>query len=344
MNIKQSLKRTIVSLQIKLLSQKSVLHRLTDIANQANTNFPLLNNDVSPYKSLPNFEHELGDGLVFVTSRFRSGSTLLWNIFRQSGSFTAFYEPFNERRWFDEQSRGGGVDQTHRGVDDYWAEYNGLQGLNELYNEDWIRHRLLMGERHFEPKMKSYIESLVASAKDRPVLQFNRIDFRLGWIKAHFPNSKLLHLYRHPRDQWCSFLTDKKLMNKDDVADTYIDGFYLDVWCDDLAIHFPFLDKRKTPHPYQRFYYLWKLSYLFGKHYADLSLSFEDLTCQPEATLENLFAVLDVNNPPTEKLCGLIEAPQPDKWRQYAEPEWFEGFEQECEHQLNIFFSSKTDT
>ena len=106
MNIKQSLKRTIVSLQIKLLSQKSVLHRLTDIDNKANNNFQLLNNDVSPYKSLPNFEHELGDGLVFVTSRFRSGSTLLWNIFRQSGSFTAFYEPFNERRWFDEQFRG----------------------------------------------------------------------------------------------------------------------------------------------------------------------------------------------------------------------------------------------
>jgi hypothetical protein len=38
---------------------------------------------------------------VFVTARFRTGSTLLWNIFRHVPGVTAYYEPLNERRWFD---------------------------------------------------------------------------------------------------------------------------------------------------------------------------------------------------------------------------------------------------
>ena len=38
---------------------------------------------------------------IIITGRFRSGSTLLWNIFRDLPECTAYYEPFNERRWFD---------------------------------------------------------------------------------------------------------------------------------------------------------------------------------------------------------------------------------------------------
>src|SRR5207248_10819426 len=42
-----------------------------------------------------------GEGMILVTGRFRSGSTLLWNLFRHMKGFTAYYEPHNERRWFD---------------------------------------------------------------------------------------------------------------------------------------------------------------------------------------------------------------------------------------------------
>src|SRR5262245_25011535 len=59
-----------------------------------------------------------GEGAVFVTARFRSGSTLLWNLFRNVKGVTAYYEPLNERRWFDPKFRGRHTDQTHRFVDD----------------------------------------------------------------------------------------------------------------------------------------------------------------------------------------------------------------------------------
>ena len=340
MGIKKKFIRALVDFQLKLFEQLPVRNQLKDFANIACKELPALENVNPPYElgmQRGNAASQRSD-IVIVTSRFRSGSTFLWNIFRQTGGFTSYYEPFNERRWFDERFRGNEVDSTHRGVGDYWAEYSGMESLSRFYSEDWTRYRLLMGESDYDPNMQAYIESLVESAPGRPVLQFNRIDFRLAWIKSHFPNAKLIHLYRHPRDQWCSFLTDKRLMNKNDVAETYIDGFYLNRWCDDLATHFPFLDRRITAHPYQRFYYLWKLSFLFGKHYSDLSFSFEELIRSPDTCMERLFAVLGVENPPIPKLCSLVDAPEEGKWRKYAEPEWYEAFERECEYQLDIFF------
>ncbi|HZY89118.1 MAG TPA: hypothetical protein VFE78_30125, partial [Gemmataceae bacterium] len=52
--------------------------------------------------------------VILITGRFRSGSTLLWNLFRNVPGCTAYYEPLNERRWFDPATRGSRVDRTHR--------------------------------------------------------------------------------------------------------------------------------------------------------------------------------------------------------------------------------------
>src|SRR5205807_1818767 len=81
---------------------------------------------------------------VFITGRFRSGSTLLWNLFRNAPNVTAYYEPLNERRWFDPRARGDRVDRTHRFVAEYWREYDGLEELGDYYREDWIGRNLYM--------------------------------------------------------------------------------------------------------------------------------------------------------------------------------------------------------
>src|SRR6267142_3164981 len=145
-----------------------------------------------------------GNGAVFITGRFRSGSTLLWNIFRHTAGCTAFYEPLNERRWFDLQARGKHTDKTHQHVEDYWREYDGLGELASYYREDWIRCHLYMEAGAWDPALKRYIEILIERAPERAVLQFNRVDFRLAWLRAHFPSAKIIHLYRHPREQWLS--------------------------------------------------------------------------------------------------------------------------------------------
>jgi hypothetical protein len=90
-----------------------------------------------PYPGLGHPRHDgrtsKRDDIVFITGRFRSGSTLLWNIFRNLPDCTAYYEPHNERRWFDPQSRGSHTDPSHRQVSDYWLEYQGLEELGHYY-------------------------------------------------------------------------------------------------------------------------------------------------------------------------------------------------------------------
>jgi hypothetical protein len=56
------------------------------------------------------------DDLVIVTARMRTGSTVLWNLFRNMTGVTAYYEPFNEKRWFLPREQKDQIDPTHRNV------------------------------------------------------------------------------------------------------------------------------------------------------------------------------------------------------------------------------------
>src|SRR5207249_2845626 len=128
---------------------------------------------------------------IFITGRFRSGSTLLWNLFRHVEGITSYYEPFNERRWFDEATRGDRVDPTHLHVTEYWSEYAGLSELSNYYDERWIDTELFMDEFCWNPNMERFVSLLVDRVKGRAVLQFNHIDFRLQWFRRTFPEAHL---------------------------------------------------------------------------------------------------------------------------------------------------------
>lgn len=306
----------------------------------------------TPFEPLPELPYaeldsasstrKLGAGSVFVTARFRSGSTLLWNLFRNVPGCTAYYEPFNERRWFDPAQRGSHTDSTHRGVDDYWREYNGLDELQAHYREDWIRRDLFMNADAWAPAMKSYVETLIGRAAGRPVLQFNRVDFRLPWLKRTFPGAKLVHLYRHPRDQWCSTLLKLERFPNDAPASAFaaIDGFYLQTWVDDLKYQFPFLEGSLERHPYQAFYYVWRLSHWFGRQFGDYSLSYEELVASPDRELRRLLTFLEFEVPSLDPLLALFDNPSVGKWRRYADAAWFERHEAECEEVLASYFAA----
>jgi len=299
----------------------------------------------SDYPELGRYIHKMDicdrDDVVFITGRFRSGTTLLWNIFRNIEGVTAYYEPFNERRWFDPNSRGDRIDQTHKGVSDYWKEYEGMQFLCEFYNEDWIRKNLYMDKDFWAPEMARYIELLIEHARGRPVLQFNRVDFRLPWLKANFPKAKIVHIYRNPRDQWCSFLREIDAFGPEDKMEDFPskDRFYLLMWCEDLKYHFPFLDPSRASHPYELFYYLWHLSFVFGKSYADFSFSFESLIESPKDVVSYLCEGLGLSPLNDALLMNLIKRPLMGKWKNYAADEWFKKIESKCVKVLNDFFA-----
>ena len=333
------LKTTLTGLFIRMLQQRNVMRESDRQFILRNRNVPPLEHVDPPYEDIGLSSKDVSRPSLFITGRFRSGSTLLWNLFRQMDGSTCYYEPFNERRWFDSANRGDGVDSSHRGVDEYWREYSGVSGLDLYYQEDWIRHGLLMDENTVDTDMRRYIDTLIAGAKGHAVLQFNRVDFRLPWLRHQYPQVPIVHIYRHPRDQWLSFLTDKAVMNKNDVATTYKDAFYLDTWCRDLMRHFPFLDSEQTPHPYRRFYYLWKLSWLFGKRFSTISIAYEDLVNDPRKTLEKVFeAVSWPCSPDWARVSSVISRPALGNWQSYADADWFLSHERHCENTLAKIF------
>jgi hypothetical protein len=262
----------------------------------------------------------------------------LWNIFRHVPDCTSYYEPLNERRWFDPAARGNRVDTTHLGVSDYWREYESLDALGRWYRQRWIDRDLYMDANAWDPELRAYIQTLIDSARGRAVLQFNRVDFRLSWLRRNFPDARVVHLFRHPRDQWCSSLVDLKSFPRDGSIRDFerCDHFYLLAWARDLSYRFPFLDPRSAEHPYDLFYSLWKLSYLYGREYSDASLSLETLCERPEPELQRLMAAVDIADYDLDTLKSLI-APQRSKWQQYADQDWFARRESSCEAVLARF-------
>ncbi|HEY7423739.1 MAG TPA: sulfotransferase [Gemmataceae bacterium] len=322
--------------------QVSGLQNLLPRQPEARIDAPLVL-DEQPYPDLghavPTSRAASRDDVVIISARFRSGSTLLWNLFRATEGCTAYYEPFNERRWFDPAVRGHHTDPTHRGVEEYWREYQRLEELGRHYRESWISQNLFMGADCWDPAMKRYVELLIDHAAGRPVLQFNRIDFRLPWFRRHFPQAKIVHLYRHPRDQWISSLVDPSAFPKEGTMADFAghDHFYLRTWACDLKYHFPFLDEGQIAHPYQMFYYVWKLSYLFGRRYAHASLAYEDILRSPEKRLGELYAILGIDGVDRETLTRLVEKPRSGRWRAYAGEEWFREHESYCESVLTTY-------
>jgi len=197
-----------------------------------------------------------------------------------------------------------------------------------------------MDELAWDPDLRSYVDTLIDHAVGRPALQFNRIDFRLPWFRRQYPNATFIHIYRRPRDQWCSTLMgDVKHFTKNASFADFppFDRFYLGMWAQNLKYHFPFLEEARNSRPYQLFYYVWKHSYLFGVKYCDYSIQFESLVADPDAEIANVFRVVGAEPVDLPALRGIVVAPPFGKWRQYAEAAWFEKHEARCEEVLGEF-------
>jgi hypothetical protein len=162
-------------------------------------------------------ESEVAPSAIFIHALFRTGSTYVWNKFRQLPHYVCYYEPFH-------QLLGGVTPDTvkntltldykaagHPQLDKYYFyEYEallqestpGVPFFRKEISFDWFC--LSAGDTN--PYQKRYVDFLIQGAGNKiPLFQFNRTALRSGWFKSFYPGALNVYLYRNPRDQWQSY-------------------------------------------------------------------------------------------------------------------------------------------
>jgi MoaA/NifB/PqqE/SkfB family radical SAM enzyme len=267
---------------------------------------------------------------IFLTGRFRSGTTLLWNIFRNLDNCIAYYEPLNELLP-THLIRNFPVSRDHRGVDAYWDEYNPIQEkvLHE-HRAEFALKKLVLEAKDEYPELEKYLRLLLQSSGAKiPVLGFCRVDFRLPWLKNKFPGAKIVHIYRNPRDQWTSMVKNLPAdqQQRADVNTSYD----LVAWSLAMAKEFPFLTGDFVKSSYHRHYLLWRLSKRVADRYADWSMDYTEQLCvQPAETIAGMLDAVGLSGP-IETLTKLIHVSSPKKPRAAAADKWMSNVENECD-------------
>ncbi len=227
-----------------------------------------------------------------------------------------------------------GAAADHLGVDSYWDEYQPLlPTIEKVYRSEFGIQRLFLEGHNSYEALKIYISFLLSAADGIPVLQFNRVDFRLPWLQAHFPQAIIIHIYRDVREQWMSMV---KNLSREVWDDPYENTPYdLIVWSSSLALHFPFLFSCVATTAYHRHYMLWKLSKLMGERCSDISISFDKLVESPKEQIAQLLKTTGLVDVDLEQLKRLIFPPERELWLNLVDENWFLKAEKECDQCLD---------
>jgi hypothetical protein len=211
--------------------------------------------------------------IIFISGRFRSGTSMLWNLFNQLPHTTCWYEPLHPN--LISHVEYVKPKQDHLGIDDYWQNYRKLNNLETKHSHKFGQQYIYLEKDTKWPELNEYIEFLIQNSDTNTVvLQFNRVDLRLTWLKNNFPFAKIVHIQRQPRCLWKS--SRKHLKDSDKHNESHPDAYDLMQWSADLASTFPMLAPVKSRSSYFRHYFIWKLAQRLANSSADLNLSLEN--------------------------------------------------------------------
>ena len=129
---------------------------------------------------------------------------MLWNLFNQLPQYCAWYEPLHTN--LIKHITHVKPKKDHLGIDDYWHNYRSLNELSQYHKAEFGYDRLLLEKHEKHAKLTQYIEYIISQSKQKiPVLQFNRMDLRLGWLRNKFPNVRIIHFFSHVENKQVKF-------------------------------------------------------------------------------------------------------------------------------------------
>ncbi|MCG5060483.1 MAG: tetratricopeptide repeat protein [Limnoraphis sp. WC205] len=292
---------------------------------------------------------------IFITARYRTGSTYLYSLFSIVTKVKTFYEPLHP------QIVSHFLDADHTNIEEakaiqnhtfksnyfYFDEYKLLnrKKLIGTYQTSFANSKMFLSSLDRFSELKTYINLLIFSQSEQEelnVLQFNRIDFRLAWFRINFPNAIIVNLRRNPRDVYASYIGvyERVSQQKYRASNTSLGEFYyLDNYINFLSEICPQQLNKVELNNYEKIYILSQLSDLWGDKFADLVIHYESLVDDPVGTLYKIVSYL-----PNFKLDFKEDIIQPNKdrvnvWQNYHSENWFKRCEERCKRIIEQILS-----
>ena len=231
---------------------------------------------------------------------------MLWHLFEQLDGYCAWYEPLHPELLAHIDNVKPQAD--HRGIQDYWRSYREKPAFREHYQPQFGFQNLYLPANQSWDALKTYLQHLIElSAPDVPVLQMNRVDLRLAWLSQHFPQARVLNIYRDPKALWYS--SRKHIDAHAQSEESYADAYDLMQWSASLSTVFPMLAPEEGRHGYHRHYLIYRLSQLMADSYADHQFSLERDVFESDRMLDQIRQLCRLDDAQIEHMRGLIHKP-----------------------------------
>ncbi len=245
--------------------------------------------------------------IIFISGRFRSGTSMLWHIFDQLPQYCAWYEPLHPN--LISNINHVKPQKDHIGVTDYWGNYRQLGELEKYHKKAFGQSRIFLENHNQWPELVTYLNYLIHQSTDKTaVLQFNRTDLRLGWLRNHFPEALIINIERSPFPLWVSsrkHIADQQQKHNESFHDAYD----LMQWSVSLSKDLPMLQKHNNRSSYYRHYFIWKLSQLMARSNADLRLELEAHFFNSSKGIKMLEKALNWDKATSKQAQSLINQP-----------------------------------
>ena len=216
----------------------------------------------------------------------------MWQIFNQLEGYCAWYEPLHPELLT--AIKHVPPKDDHVGIKDYWQNYRDNPTFADFYAVEFATRQLYLEPQDDFPALLNYLKHLMVLSGDQtPVLQLNRADLRLRWLKHHFPQATIIHIERNPLQLYYSQRKHIDKAHRDDFQ--YWDAYELLPWCWSLSEQFPVLLDPKHDHAFCGFYWLYRMSQIIGRRVSHVSIQLEADVFESDDYLDKLKQVIGLN-------------------------------------------------
>lgn len=251
-------------------------------------------------------------GLI-ATGYFRTGSTFFFSCLRQVTKFRCYYEPYHPELLEFVDSLGdinSGPDREalgHSIGDDYFAEFEGMDrvALENVYglSRRTTNQPVLLSQSTHQDLYNyiHFLENFAHQQQQISVLQANRLNFSLPWLKQNFPDYLLLLITRNPQEVFASL---KSLAFKDGVVihaeDTKSGYWNVNEAYENVVRRYGFHIKLLPNFGYyQKLYFLLKFSERVMARSADIVLSYESFLTDPKPIFTMIEKATEIDTEPS---------------------------------------------